>query len=158
MSHPAAATSDASRFGCNSSCDQRGIPRPSSQRAASRSTSDTASVSSADARQMCIDVAVASREGEAYNNHEVIGILQAPDAPAYFGRCDAVGMPYDGARSRRGRRDEDMLKVVRNSVALGLLALAIEPLAEPSAATPEMATSAQEISRGEYLAHAADCS
>jgi len=50
-----------------------------------------------------------------------------------------------------------MLKVVRNSVALGLLALAIEPLAEPSAAAPEMATSAQEISRGEYLAHAADC-
>ena len=50
-----------------------------------------------------------------------------------------------------------MLKVIRNSVALGLLALAIEPLAHPSAAVPATSMSSQEISRGEYLAHAADC-
>jgi len=50
-----------------------------------------------------------------------------------------------------------MLKVVRNSVALGLLTLVIEPLAHLSAAVPAIAISSQEISRGEYLAHAADC-
>src|ERR1700722_18423166 len=59
-------------------------------------------------------------------------------------------------RFRRGWQDEGMLQVVRNSVALGLLALVIEPLAHLSAAVPAIATSS-EISRGEYLAHAADC-
>ena len=50
-----------------------------------------------------------------------------------------------------------MLKVVRNGVALGLLALVIEPLAQPSEAVPTTSMSAQEIARGDYLAHAADC-
>ena len=50
-----------------------------------------------------------------------------------------------------------MLKVVRNSVARGLRALVIEPLAHLSAAVPAMAMSSEEIGRGEYLAHAADC-
>jgi mono/diheme cytochrome c family protein len=50
-----------------------------------------------------------------------------------------------------------MLKVVRNSVALGLLALVTEPLAHLSAAVPATEMSPQQISRGEYLAHAADC-
>jgi cytochrome c553 len=56
-----------------------------------------------------------------------------------------------------------MLKVVRNGVLLGLLTLVIEPLAHLSAAVPAvpvvptMAMNSQGITRGEYLAHAADC-
>jgi len=51
-----------------------------------------------------------------------------------------------------------MLKVIRNCLTLALLALVLEPLAHPQApAAPAMTVTADELSRGEYLAHAADC-